>query len=407
MTTSWHAQPDFAQLPTQTDSPQDMKNKLHCGRKIRMTGWLLAIIVVLASPAIGLSNELTSRASVDLAETKRNFDAKFNEFKGMLKQLRQLQSRYQRVADDEVSRIESETAELTNRIKLRVSEMGELAISIYDAEPNQDEALLNFLATLVTDHMEHDRHVPAYRIGKVLVEHECGRADAYSAAALAAFVHNDYDLAELAYAKATAAGGVVGKAVELQGDLAEYRKLWEVERELREAEADANDLPRVKLETTRGEIVLELFENEAPDTVGNFISLVKKGFYDGKTFHRVIAGFMAQGGCPIGDGSGDAGYKIYCECYQDNYRRHFAGSLSMAKMAPRNTGGSQFFITFVPTPQLNGLHTVFGRVVEGMEVLSELTRRTPDTQPAKDPDRIQKATVLRDRGHEYKPNKVQ
>ena len=130
---------------------------------------------------------------------------------------------------------------------------------------------------------------------------------------------------------------------------------------------------RVKLSTTRGDIVIELFENEAPQAVANFLTLVKDGFYDGVVFHRVLPGFMAQGGDPTGTGSGGPGYSIKCECYQPNYRRHFRGSLSMAH-AGRDTGGSQFFLTFVPTSFLDGKHTVFGRVIEGMDVAAGLKR---------------------------------
>ncbi|MBC7856939.1 MAG: peptidylprolyl isomerase, partial [Pirellulaceae bacterium] len=110
-------------------------------------------------------------------------------------------------------------------------------------------------------------------------------------------------------------------------------------------------MPRVKMTTTKGVMVIELFENEAPDTVGNFLSLVEKKFYDDKSFHRVLNHFMAQGGDPKGDGTGGPGYQIYCECHKPDYRRHFRGCLSMAH-AGRDTGGSQFFLTFRPTPEL-------------------------------------------------------
>ena len=176
---------------------------------------------------------------------------------------------------------------------------------------------------------------------------------------------------------------------------------------LRSQEALADDLPQVKLTTSKGEIILELFENDAPNTVGNFVSLVKNGYYDGLSFHRVLEGFMAQGGCPKGDGTGGPGYTIRCECYKPYYRRHFVGSLSMAKGRARDTGGSQFFLTFDRTSQLDGKHTVFGRVIQGMDVVNSIQRIDP-TSPS---DRVQadtiiKAEVLRDRGHEYKPVKV-
>lgn len=176
---------------------------------------------------------------------------------------------------------------------------------------------------------------------------------------------------------------------------------------MRQKEAAADDLPRVKLTTTKGDIVIELFENEAPETVANFISLVKKGFYDGLTFHRVIAGFMAQGGCPDGDGTGGPGYTIYDECEKPVIRHHFRGSVSMAKTNAPNSGGSQFFICFRPSPDLNGKHTVFGRVLEGLEVLNKLQRRDPTKKNEPEPDKIVKAEVLRARDHEYLPHKVE
>ena len=186
------------------------------------------------------------------------------------------------------------------------------------------------------------------------------------------------------------------------------RENWQRELTIRAAEAKADDLPRVLLKTNRGDITLELFENEAPNTVANFISLVEKKFYDGLTFHRVLSGFMAQGGCPRGDGKGGPGYSIPCESYQDNHRFHYRGSLSMANMG-RDTGGSQFFIMFRPSGKadgasnLNGKHTVFGRVIDGMEVLSKIRRRDPDGEEPPPPDTIISATVIRKRPHPYKP----
>ncbi|HZU97200.1 MAG TPA: peptidylprolyl isomerase [Planctomycetota bacterium] len=137
-------------------------------------------------------------------------------------------------------------------------------------------------------------------------------------------------------------------------------------------------------------MVLELFEDTAPNTVANIISLSETGYYNGVKFHRIIAGFMAQGGDPQGTGMGGPGYTIKDEL-KGNPRFHWRGTLSMAHAGP-NTGGSQFFLCFSPTPHLNDKHTVFGRIIEGQEVADELERG----------DEIVKATVLRKRDHEYK-----
>ena len=119
-------------------------------------------------------------------------------------------------------------------------------------------------------------------------------------------------------------------------------------------------------DTARGPIRIELAADKAPLTVANFVNLAQRGFYDGLSFHRVINDFMIQGGCPEGSGRGGPGYRFEDET--SNGLRHDRGVLSMANAGP-NTNGSQFFITHVPTPWLDGKHTVFGKVVEGLDVV--------------------------------------
>ena len=134
-----------------------------------------------------------------------------------------------------------------------------------------------------------------------------------------------------------------------------------------------------RFKTERGEFVTELFAADAPMTVENFINLARAGFYDGVTFHRVIPGFMAQGGDPTGTGTGGPGYSFRDE--PSVKRRHDGpGVLSMANAGP-NTNGSQFFITFAATPHLDGRHTVFGRVTSGMDVVGKLRERDPQRDP--------------------------
>lgn len=118
------------------------------------------------------------------------------------------------------------------------------------------------------------------------------------------------------------------------------------------------------------QIKIDLFEEDAPGTLENFVSLAKKNFYDGLTFHRVIPGFVIQGGDPNGNGTGGPGYTIKCET-EGNPNKHERGSLSMAH-AGKDTGGSQFFICFEAQPHLDGVHTVFGKVVEGMDVVDRV-----------------------------------
>lgn len=139
------------------------------------------------------------------------------------------------------------------------------------------------------------------------------------------------------------------------------------------------------------EIVIELLPKSAPETVNNFVFLAEEGWYDGVTFHRVIPGFMAQTGDPTGLGIGDPGYAINDE-FDPELSHDGPGVVSMANSGP-NTGGSQFFITYAPATHLDGLHAIFGRVIEGMDVVEGITPRDPQDPNAPDGDRILTITI--------------
>ena len=128
--------------------------------------------------------------------------------------------------------------------------------------------------------------------------------------------------------------------------------------------------------TNKGNFKIELFEDKAPTTTKNFIKLANDGFYNGLIFHRVIQGFMIQGGCPEGTGRGGPGYSIKDEFHPD-LKHECEGILSMANAGP-NTGGSQFFITVAPTPHLDNHHSVFGKVIEGMDVVMGISKAQKD-----------------------------
>lgn len=152
------------------------------------------------------------------------------------------------------------------------------------------------------------------------------------------------------------------------------------------------------------QIVAELYPDVAPNTVNNFIALVKSGFYDGLCFHRIIRGFMIQGGCPNGTGTGGPGYSIKGEFASNGFNntlKHTRGVLSMARAMDKNSAGSQFFIMHADAPHLDGNYAAFGEVVEGMDVVDEIADQYTDfSDRPYEPQIIQKVTVETD-GKEY------
>jgi cyclophilin family peptidyl-prolyl cis-trans isomerase len=145
------------------------------------------------------------------------------------------------------------------------------------------------------------------------------------------------------------------------------------------------------METNKGLVKIEFLSDVAPMHVTNFIYLSRLGFYDGLAFHRVITGFMAQGGCPLGTGTGGPGYDFAGE-FSDSVKHTTGGLLSMANRGP-GTDGSQFFLTFVPTSWLDGKHTIFGKVVEGMDVVKKLEAAGSRDGKTSEPLKIDKVTI--------------
>jgi cyclophilin family peptidyl-prolyl cis-trans isomerase len=154
--------------------------------------------------------------------------------------------------------------------------------------------------------------------------------------------------------------------------------------------ADTGKKYTATIETEKGNLVIELFAKDVPLTVSNFVYLAMTGYYDGCTFHRVIPGFMAQGGDPTGTGMGDPGYAFANEI---TGHKHIAGAVSMAHSSLPNSNGSQFFICYQAQPSLDGQYSVFGQLIKGMDVLQKLTPRDPDTNPNFSGTKIIKVTI--------------
>ena len=355
------------------------------------------------------ANPAPSEPSADTSQGK-TYSERMASWKKLIAEMKVLREKYAVAGEAQREELVKQYNALRREGQKAAPLLEQAAVREYRAAPNEDVRLAEFLLVLVNDKISDQQFEAGDRLATTLIEggvdqlksEDFDARNIFWMAGWAKYVLGDWRAAATYLEKAQAAR-LLGsdkdllRAYRLVRDETERKKFeadWQQEQSLRAAEAKADDLPRVVLKTTQGDIVLELFENEAPNTVANFISLVEKKFYDGLTFHRVELNAMAQGGDPRGDGKGGPGYRIKCECYEKTHRNHFRGSISMAHVGAPDTGGSQFFLCFVPLVHLNERHTVFGRVIEGIENMSRLRRG----------DEIVVARVIRKRDHKYEPS---
>ena len=359
------------------------------------------VVAAAMGPAVGRQAEAKADQP---AEAKAEFAEALGRMKKLMADLTVLQAQYQQPKADK-SALEASFEAVKQEAQAAGERLEAAALGMLTVDP-KDEGAREIALAVMAGALESDNPVKALATATTIDAAGAGNSDMALMAATAALVTTRVDEAAAWLDKATAAGAEAEQVAQVRAALDRERPKIEAEIAVRKAEAEADDLPRVKFATSAGDIVIELFENEAPNTVANFVSLVGKGFYDGTPFHRVIGGFMAQGGDPTGTGTGGPGYAIACECEKPGARLHFRGTLSMAH-AGKDSGGSQFFLTFRPTDHLNGRHTVFGRVIAGDEVLSKLAR-TQDAEgqsvPGIKPDTILKGEVVRKRDHAYTPD---
>jgi len=378
---------------------------------------LVRAIVVAAGLMLCCTPVFSQNDALAPMATAADWPALREEQDAKLAQLREIQAQFGTADEQQAKQLQAEGTKLLEEIfqdlfpRMRAS-----ATDLLKQETVDDDSL-SAIAELAYRTFNENKFAEAGALAGAVYakapdteENKVTRARAINIAAVCEFAQHNFEKSAELLADADKQNLIIPQVGGQYLDSAtNYIEYWKEEQARREQDAAAAEkLPEVELDTTRGRIVVELFEDDAPNTVANFISLVESGFYDGTKFHRVLPAFMAQGGDPNTKpgaedqpGTGGPGYTIKCEWDRPNSRRHFAGTLSMAH-AGRDSGGSQFFLTHLPTPHLDkdvtvpagkDAHTVFGRVVEGLDVVLDLKRD----------DTITSAKVLNKRDHEYKP----
>jgi peptidylprolyl isomerase len=344
---------------------------------------------------------------------ERAYKASQADFREHLKKMREAQVTYHLSEDNKNDKkFRRQWAELCDQGRPLAAKAYAAMLKKFTDNPSANQQLGNFLVELLERNMLDSRFEGMLEMGLALQSNGISSEKIPEAIAMSAVAENKFDVAkpwiERYFRESRKPRKVLGVIYEKLEDL---NKEWAEELRLREADAKGEPLPQVRILTTKGEVIVELFENQAPETVANFVHLVEDGFYDGLSFHRVLEHFMAQTGCPSGDGSGGPGYSIYGEAQKPNARKYFRGTLGMAlSNGDPNSGGSQFFICYLPTYTLNGKYTAFGRVVKGIDVIGNFAQVNPDEKKKEGEgpvvlDEIIEAKVIRKRSHEYKPHK--
>jgi cyclophilin family peptidyl-prolyl cis-trans isomerase len=357
-------------------------------------------------------------------EKTATFNKLRDELRETIERLGKIQEKYRLVKPEGRPALEEEFEVRKAQAKKLLPQVTEAAKAAIVVDPTDPE-LIDYLGALAKQaHEKRSAHEEAADLARLILDHQptwdkFRRPELFRIGGVAAFYTAQYDTAEKylkELEKHTGEGSAT--AADCREKLTAERAHWQEELERQKAEkkpeGDPQALPRVRLTTTQGDIVVELFDNEAPNTVANFITLVEKKFYDGK----LLESFRAEtstGAVDASDKDKDMDYKIACEWTRPNFRRHFRGSLAMSIPEGKDTGCSRFSIwlepirTRDPTVKDNqatgGSGTVFGRVVSGMDVMSKV-RQAVQTSSSPQPDKIVHATVLNRKDHKYEVQKL-
>jgi len=307
---------------------------------------------------------------------------------------------------DVMSKNPQQRGELLREASIQSDTLMSATIDAAEAAINaspENQKVRRFLLLIAKKSYEADRFELSGRLAVLLLDHHSTNTALYRVAGHSFLETGDIDRAQKYLQAAQQANNldVYGRAYLKK--IEDFREMYKFEKMFRRQDAERGDLPRVVLKTTRGDVLVELFEDQEPNTVAAFVKLVDDGFYDSLPFFRVMPGFGAITGSPNGDGSGGPDFRILSEAAKS--RGHFRGSLSMITDRDGTTG-SQFLIPFrlTATVRLNGKYTVFGRIIEGMDVILRLNRTNPELEnSAVKPDRIIEARVVRRRHHAYQP----
>ncbi len=375
----------------------------------RLSVWITTIALAISTLAVGPQAESLAPSE----EQQKLYEQQLAEFERVRLELAEAIGDQQEIyiryvnREDRTPAARARYLEKRQRVRELFDEAYRKALAVTDTGV-LNEQLARFLVTMIQHRIRLDHYdFETFEGAAKMLDAGQELPFLYAAAARSALVAGEFDTAERLFQQLVSAENVSEIDRVLYSNLDQYKQQWEAEQKIRDQEQSEDRLPRVRLKTTQGEVTIELFLDQAPTTVSNFIRLVEQGFYDGLDFFQVSDHALALTGDPAGVGTGNSGKFIKDEHRRDDARKAFRGSLVMAKMPLGQSGkfipnsaSSQFAILFLPVASATDQQTVFGRVIEGMDVVSRLRRVDPNKEkqegelvlPA---DSIIEATVIR------------
>lgn len=373
----------------------------------------LMLVVFIAVMTTSMAQGQLESSTDDL---ERNYLAAIEELRAALKATNRAQVIHFHVESDMAYEYREQWEAAAEEATQAFAKVKRYGLDLFLAEENPDEDLVKIIRSINGNLYKDGEITLCYEVSRKLASLYPDDPDLARDYARVAILCNDFDAAA-AYMPGNM--GIIKEFPKLEKGLYavidQLQSSFKRELNFRAAEKSSDDLPRVKFETSKGEIVVELFEDQAPETVSNFLYLADIGFYQEMYFNVVSKTLMAQtGSFPVKGPPRFAGYYIYDECNREDARGHFRGSICMATPVDvENAGSSVFYILQVPGPHMKGRHTVFGRVISGMDVVDSLQPTITINDEGKEepikeitPDVLKSVTILRKRDHEYVPNRV-
>ncbi|MDB4778043.1 peptidylprolyl isomerase [bacterium] len=348
----------------------------------------------------------------DTTQLQADYDTKVETWRKTIKEIRKIHFEYIAASnEDEARKLRKDWGQLREVGRQQLVDLAQSARDLFDQLDTPPRDLVAFMHRIQSKLLFDGRPLQAYDIGHMILKKMPNDKEAQMITAKAAIRLNHFEEAgQLSESLGVAMQrGLDRVDTSMFSQIEDLKASYQRELEIQAAETETDTLPRVRLVTNKGEIIVELFENEAPTAVGNFLSLVEQEKYNDMLFNRVIKDVLALTGQYYRDGGfAPVVYTIKDECDREDARSHFRGSLSMAKTDDANSGYIQFFVCERALPHLDGKHTVFGRIISGEEVFESLSVSHFTTEENKEEklpnvvhDYIISAEVLRKRDHEY------